>query len=478
MTLPLTVLPMAQGLKVVVPNSLSLITPYVLYEQGDWFEDEIKFIRKVLEPSNVVVDIGANYGLYTLSMAQIVGATGHVLAIEPAPSTAACLEASLQENQFDWVTLDQVAVSDHEGIAHLTLNDQSELNELVRGDEADSKNTQEVPLVTLDGLVEKHGLTRVDFIKIDAEGEEERIVAGGAKFFSVFSPLVQFEVKAGNDVHLELVEVFAAMGYVAYQLMLGLSALVPFDPSSSVDGYLLNLFCCKPDVAQRLEEKGFLVQEHPNGTGSRATWRQLIDDLESQDSSQLLLHRWPYAQSLSATWDFDQPFDADFSVGDIVSLMLIAQTSSVKTQDRAHALDGAKTILSSVPIDQLPLPLLMSLARTARDLGQRTTCVFVLKVMIDRIAKGEDFDVHIPFLALDAHYQALDPQENIEEWVFCQVLEEYEKNRAFSSYYSGPEAKELLMGIQQLGFGSLEMARRLELFNLRYPDGVAGVTEA
>ena len=88
-------------------------------------------------------------------------------------------------------------------------------------------------------------------------------------------------------------------------------------------------------------------------------------------------------------------------------------------------------------MDQLPLPLLMGLARTARDLGRRTTCVFALKRMIDRIAKGEDFEPHIPFLALDAHYQALDPQGNIEEWVFCQLLEGYEKYRAYSSYYSG-----------------------------------------
>ena len=37
---------MCDGVKVVVPDSLNLITPYVLYEQEDWFEDEIKFLEQ------------------------------------------------------------------------------------------------------------------------------------------------------------------------------------------------------------------------------------------------------------------------------------------------------------------------------------------------------------------------------------------------------------------------------------------------
>ena len=45
------VLPIVDGLKVVVPDSMDLITPYVLREQGDWFEEEIRFVRRVLEPA-------------------------------------------------------------------------------------------------------------------------------------------------------------------------------------------------------------------------------------------------------------------------------------------------------------------------------------------------------------------------------------------------------------------------------------------
>ncbi len=57
----------ADRVRVVVPDSFGLITPYVLFEQQDWFEDEISFVRRVLQPGEQAIDIGANYGVYTLS---------------------------------------------------------------------------------------------------------------------------------------------------------------------------------------------------------------------------------------------------------------------------------------------------------------------------------------------------------------------------------------------------------------------------
>ena len=85
------VLTLIDGVRIVVPDSLDLITPYVLREQLDFFEDEFPFVRQLLLPGQNVIDIGANYGTYTLSMARKVGANGHVWAFEPASSTAQLL---------------------------------------------------------------------------------------------------------------------------------------------------------------------------------------------------------------------------------------------------------------------------------------------------------------------------------------------------------------------------------------------------
>ena len=50
---------LVDGTQVMVPDSLEHITSYVLQEQGDWFEDEIKFLRRVISPGATIVDIGA-----------------------------------------------------------------------------------------------------------------------------------------------------------------------------------------------------------------------------------------------------------------------------------------------------------------------------------------------------------------------------------------------------------------------------------
>lgn len=58
---------------------------------------------------------------------------------------------------------------------------------------------------------------------------------------------------------MHLVEAFAALGYASYRLVPGLDLLVPFNPEERVDGFLLNLFCCKPDRSARLAARGVLL---------------------------------------------------------------------------------------------------------------------------------------------------------------------------------------------------------------------------
>ncbi len=253
-----TTLIMVDGVRIVVPDSLDLITSYVLLEQQDWFEDEIKFVRRLLKPGQKVIDIGANYGVYALSMARTVGPTGCVWAFEPASSTATLLAEGIAVNGFAQVVLEQSALSSTCGTAQLSLNENSELNALVPG-KPSSSASETVPLVTLDECMERYGWRDIDFMKIDAEGEEANILKGGKRFFAELSPLVQYEIKAGADLHMELVQDFAALGYDSYRLVPGLDLLVSFDAESTPDGYLLNLFCCKQDCVERLATHGFLL---------------------------------------------------------------------------------------------------------------------------------------------------------------------------------------------------------------------------
>src|ERR1700755_3426203 len=113
---------LVDGGRVVVPDSLELITTYVLQEQQDWFEDEIKFLRRLLQSGQKVMDIGANCGVYALTCARLRGPTGRGWAFEPATATANLLASGISANNFEHVELIRCALSSAPGTAQLSLN--------------------------------------------------------------------------------------------------------------------------------------------------------------------------------------------------------------------------------------------------------------------------------------------------------------------------------------------------------------------
>src|SRR5882724_1675805 len=195
---------LVDGVRIVVPDSLDLITSYVLREQQDFFEDELPFVRQLLQPGQNVIDIGANYGVYTLPMAQKVGPSGHVWSFEPASSTAQYLARGIAENGFGHVTLEQKAMSSASGSAQLAFHVQAELRSIVHGAAAPD-GSEKVSLVTLDDCMDRYGWQDIDLIKIDAEGEEANIVKGGRRFFANLAPLVQYELKNALEPNFGLI---------------------------------------------------------------------------------------------------------------------------------------------------------------------------------------------------------------------------------------------------------------------------------
>ena len=152
------------------------------------------FVRRFITADSFAIDIGANHGVYSLTMAKIASA-GAVWAFEPASLTADLLETSKNVNSFENMTVCRAAVSDKSGdVAEFVIEGAaSEMNHLVFDGTSGGKPTEQVQLTTLDECMHQYGWTRIDFIKIDAEGAELQIIAGAKRFFADMSPLVMFE---------------------------------------------------------------------------------------------------------------------------------------------------------------------------------------------------------------------------------------------------------------------------------------------
>jgi FkbM family methyltransferase len=465
-------LEMVDGVRITVPDSLNLITCYVLKEQLDWFEDEIKFLRKLLRPGQKVIDIGANMGVYSLSMARTVGPTGGVWSFEPASSTAGLLAQSIAANGFSHVVLDQCALSSASGTLRLSLNDNSELNELVR-EGAPAGASEEVRVSTLDECRERHGWRDIAFVKIDAEGEERNILIGGQRFFAEQSPLVQYEVKAGTTVHLDLVDHFAALGYHSYRLVPGLGLLVPFDRAARVDAFLLNLFACKQDRADALAEQGFLVQ------GSTAATQEKKGGFFSAMLSRFstrVAYDWrtslvslPYGKELAGSWKLTMAeSNAGPEVADALFQYAMSRDATLPGSQRFAALSKCVSLLISLTRREPRGSRWASLARAAAELGERSLAVEALQRLCNEVLERRTVELSEPFLAPSPRFDSIGPRPSGVDWVMAAALEELERLAAFSSFYTREATLPRLDAIRNLGFASDEMHRRAALIRQRF----------
>lgn len=468
---PSTTLTMVGDTKIVVPDSLNLITPYVLREQQDWFEDEIKFLRRLLRPGQKVIDIGANYGVYTLSLAKIVGSAGTVWAYEPAAETAKMLTMGIAANDFTQVILDQSAISSACGSAQLQLNENTELNALFNGTLPNDIASETVSLVSLDVCLERKDWKNIDFVKIDAEGAESQIIQGGKRFFSELSPLVQYEIKAGETLNLSLLQEFEALGYTSYRLVPGLELLIPFDPELIPDAYLLNLFCCKLDRAQLLAADGLLLEslKNPSSTENNPPDGVLG---KLKDSNQYgwrqTLAKLPYGAQLTETWESTMTVGESLQVDQALSLFAMSRDASLPPRDRFQALEASFFLLKDCCLSG-PLRLrLASFARVARDYGARQAAVMALDQLAGKILEQNRVDMREPFLAPSERFEPIPPTDRVGNWVLAAVLEEMELLCAYSSFFTGASSLQRLELIEQLGFGSEEMKRRLQLVRMRF----------
>jgi FkbM family methyltransferase len=462
-------LELVDGVRVVVPDSLNRISTYVLSEQKDWFEDEIKFLRRLIRPGQKAIDIGANCGVYALTMARLVGPTGRVWAFEPASATANLLASGIGANNFTNLELVRSALSNAPGTAQLSISEHSELNELVRGTHPKGI-TETISCVTLDDSMVKYGWKDIDFVKIDAEGEETNILRAGNGFLAVESPLIQYEVKAATW-NLELVERFLELGYQSYRLVPGIDLLVPYNIKEAVDPYLLNLFCCKPDKAARLATQGFLLETNAGiSLAHLPDFRQLPGSPDPHEWRRALVEL-PYGALLADEWAQRMADAGSTAVEESLFHYALSRDTSVQAAGRFAALTasylGFKRLCETQPANLR----LSSLARVAIDYGARYVAVNALGQLCDLIL-GQQGQVNTsePFLAPGARFDTISPggRQGLPRWIAAAAFEELERSQHQSSFFAGKSSQRRLEMIRDLGFSSEEMQRRLLLVQRRF----------
>jgi protein O-GlcNAc transferase len=445
------------GARLCVPADVRQYTPYVLLEQEDWFEDEIRFVRRFLREGMQAVDVGASYGVYTVAMARAVGAQGRVWAFEPTPQSADYLSRSLELNGLHNVRLRREALSDSAGSFAFGVGVNPELNALgANGPHA--SGAIEVRTVTLDQVAAAEDWRVVDFMKLDVEGHELEVIQGGRQFLSSASPLLMLEIKAAGKFDLRALRPLTELGYRIYHLLPGMLVLAELDTDAAICPFQLNVFACKPDRAARLSAGGLLAEPgaEPLGRAPRQAW---LDYARAAPYASVLHRRWP-----AKAGSFFSPHRHTYAEG--LAAFALSRDPARSAAERVAWLRRSDSLLAEAQAAADTLARRISYARAAWELARRHEAVNSLRVAVGRVEAEAASVLREPFLAPSERQEKTAPTGELADWLKCLVLEQFEKLQEFSSCFRPEASVEIVEWLVPLPQHSPEIDRRRQLIRM------------
>jgi len=176
---------------------------------------EVTFLQSICKPGMTALDVGANKGVTTLTLAKAVGGDGRVWAFEPVPASFALLQTNLSRNEASNVEAFQMAVGEQPGVAD--FYEHGEGSGIVPAEQADQLK---VTVTTIDGFLHEHGAPRIGVISLDCEGSELLAFRGAEKTLIADAPQVFCEIHHGylETLGQSVTDVVAYLTELGYQV--------------------------------------------------------------------------------------------------------------------------------------------------------------------------------------------------------------------------------------------------------------------
>ena len=177
------------------------------------------FLRE-LGRGDVVIDVGANIGYYTCLACKVLGPDGYIYAVEPLMENLSFLVRNLELNKCsERVSTYRLALGDHDGYVFMEyFHHAPNISRVASASSKDSKILKQVRVMTLDNFVKRLRLEKVDFLRMDVEGYEVKILKGGINTLESFRPKIfveihpEFMTDYGNSFY-EFVDILDTLDY-------------------------------------------------------------------------------------------------------------------------------------------------------------------------------------------------------------------------------------------------------------------------
>ena len=160
---------------------------------GSFEPESMSAVHRLVREGDVVLDVGANIGYYTVRFGKLVGARGRVIAAEPTLHYRHILERNIAENSLTNVRILDYGFSDRADTVSIDVGPSSATMHSPAG--FDRVLFQEtITIARLDDVAESLGLQRLDFVKIDVDGHEPFVLRGAWDVLGKYSPIILMEI--------------------------------------------------------------------------------------------------------------------------------------------------------------------------------------------------------------------------------------------------------------------------------------------
>ena len=237
---------------------LDKIDSLYLSVNKDWGDYEKEILENNIWEGNVVLDIGANIGFYTLIMAKLVGEKGKVYAFEADPTNFNILKKNVEVNGYKNIILVNKAILDcNKTIKFYVDKGNTAGNSLFKGNK---QKYNEIESVKLEDYFPEN--QKIDFIKIDIEGSEGRAIKGMAnlldknkkiKIITEFYPKLLNGVGKEVDLNAEdYLKFLRKKGFKLYDIDDKTKSLVLLSDKEILEkcgSQWINLFCVREKLS-------------------------------------------------------------------------------------------------------------------------------------------------------------------------------------------------------------------------------------
>ena len=394
------------GVQISVPLYKENFTRYVLEEQKQWIDNEVTFLKDVISEGDIVFDVGAGFGTYSLPLAQKIGENGCVFAFEPHHVMANHLKESGRINRFPQIEVVEKAVSDKNGISGF----------LHKGKEEDSVlsnelSTHQINTITLDEFWTEYGQPPVHLLKVDVNGSEAEVLKGGSTLIQAHHPLLVIS-EPTVSANSEIKEFISSQGYSLFELIPEIGILSEFN--NNENPYRKNLIALTAQHVVELKQQRLIFEETEQNP-------EIV-----QGSGFNYLKSLPWSTSLKNSW-VESP-DNEILAMHFTALDAIATAQNLgpsKKVEKAHLLLVAATNLMQLHnANPGNTPISLTLARTLNLLGKRSDAVDMMQKLTHKLLTGQPVgDLSLPF------FPPLVPQDNSlmysnpETWIKVKVAE-------------------------------------------------------